>query len=198
MSDDEMVRRGDVVQAVDDAYDDSFGPDLANVAARIHALPAQYPAVKPLEWVEDGLKLHMDQTMAFSKSYDWGGWECCRKEGYGLGASYIIWPDSIASKKWNLYGSIDGLFITDLNGEDAAKAAAQADYSARILAAITMQPVPDVSALVEALERLLPVALNYGNLTDEHVSAINNAKATIRHFRNVGRAAPAKLEGGAE
>jgi hypothetical protein len=89
--------------------------------------------------------------MAFSKSYDWDGWDCFRQEGYGLGASYIIWPDSIGSVRWNLYGTIDGLFITDLNGEDAAKAAAQQDYAARIMAAID---VVDVAELVEALRNI--------------------------------------------
>ena len=108
----------------------------SEIANAIAALPAQGVRVKPLVWDVDGRKLHMDQTMAFSKSYDWDGWDCFRQEGYGLGASYIIWPDSIGSAKWNLYGTIDGLFIPDLNGEAAAKAAAQADYERRILAAL--------------------------------------------------------------
>jgi septal ring factor EnvC (AmiA/AmiB activator) len=51
--------------------------------------------------------------------------------------------------RWNLYGTIDGLFITDLNGEDAAKAAAQADYEARIIAALDT-PAPAMGELVEA------------------------------------------------
>jgi hypothetical protein len=106
--------------------------------------------VRELEWDADGRKLHMDQSMAFSKSYDWDGWDCFRQEGYGLGASYIIWPDSIGSARWNLYGTVDGLFIPDLNGETAAKAAAQADYAARIMAAIE---VVDVAELVEALRQ---------------------------------------------
>ena len=122
--------------------DDVPGPrfwwrkNLNVIPALIAALPAQEVRVKPLVWDVDGRKLHMDQTMAFSKSYDWDGWDCFRQEGYGLGASYIIWPDSILSERWNLYGTIDGLFIPDLNGDAAAKAAAQADYERRILTAL--------------------------------------------------------------
>lgn len=44
---------------------------------------------------------------------------------------------------------------------------------------------PEVAKLVEAVERLLPVARHYGGLTDDHVAAIENAEATVRNFRKV-------------
>lgn len=127
---------------------------------RIEALTAERDAlkagrvrVKPLVWDVDGRSLHMDHTMAFSKSYNWDGWDCFRQEGYGIGASYIIWPDSICIEKWNLYGTADGLFVNDLRGEGAAKAAAQADYEARILSALELTPdTSQIDAIRAALE----------------------------------------------
>ncbi|MDE4274725.1 hypothetical protein PXK58_09060 [Phaeobacter gallaeciensis] len=94
-------------------------------------------AVEPLEWDVDGRSLRMDDdTMLMGKGYDWDGYEVMRQEGYGLGCGYIIWPDSIGSKTFSLYGTIDGLYIQNLDGEDAAKAAAQDDYERRQLAAL--------------------------------------------------------------
>lgn len=90
-------------------------------------------AAAPLEWDADGRRLHMDDTMMFSHGYDWDGYECCRQEGYGNGSGYIIWPDSIGSNLWNVYGTFDGLYIQSVKGEEAAKAAAQADYETRAL-----------------------------------------------------------------
>lgn len=45
--------------------------------------------------------------------------------------------------------------LTNRESEQAAKAAAQADYEARILAALDMTPDPRVTALVEAAGKLL-------------------------------------------
>lgn len=168
MADNDLIRRGDalalkrydpVIKGVREDWagmDADEDGDWVSVEA-IAAIPAVTATrVKPLVWDVDGRRLHMDQTMAFSKSYDWGGWDCFRQEGYGLGASYIIWPDSIGSARWNLYGTIDGLFVPDLNGEDAAKAAAQADYERRIIAALTpAQPAPNAPDLLSIVERFV-------------------------------------------
>lgn len=105
--------------------------------------------IKPLVWDFDGRKLRMDDTMAFSKSYDWDAYECLRQEGYGLCCGYIIWPDKIGGTQWNLYGTYDGLFMTDINGEVPAKAAAQADYEARIRSALEA-PQSEASEMVAA------------------------------------------------
>ena len=104
-------------------------PDASECAAMLRACKGRV-RVKPLEWDFDGRKLRMDDTMLFSKGYDWDAYECFRQEGYGTGSSYIIWPDKIVGSTWNLYGTRDGLFITDLKDDEAAKAAAQADYEA--------------------------------------------------------------------
>ena len=94
------------------------------------------PKVKPLVWDVDGRSLRMDDTMAFGRGYDWDGYECLRQEGYGLASGYIIWPEKIGGADWSLYGTHDGLFVPGLAGEEAAKAAAQADYDRRIIAAL--------------------------------------------------------------
>lgn len=109
-----------------------------DVAAALRALPAVAPAVKvkPLVWDRDGRKLRFDDTMHMSKSYDWDTYECLRQEGYGLDSGYIIWPEGVGATVWNVYGTYDGLYIQGLADETAAKAAAQADYAARILAAL--------------------------------------------------------------
>ena len=182
----QLTRRADEMEAIADTAGLRSSWYLEGAAAlrkaardnrrAVKALTAVAPGVrvKPLAWDADGRKLHMDQTMAFSKSYDWDGWDCFRQEGYGLGASYIIWPDSIGSVRWNLYGTIDGLVITDLNGEDAAKAAAQADYEARILAALDT-PAPAMGELVEALRGMVNAVGDKPTMTVDQADAIARA-----------------------
>jgi hypothetical protein len=127
--------------------------------ADLSTQPVGAVKVKPLVWDFDGRKLRMDDTMAFSKSYDWDGYECFRQEGYGLGCGYIIWPDKIGGSRWSLYGMADGLFVTDITSVEAAKAAAQADYEARILSALEPDPLADPR--VVALEKALRDAGDY-------------------------------------
>ena len=100
--------------------------------AIIAALPE---CITPLEWDVDGRKLSLDDTMQMGLGYDWDGFEIMRQEAYGLGCGYIIWPDHIASKTFNLYGTHDGMYNQDLDGEDAAKAAAEAHYRSLIMSA---------------------------------------------------------------
>ena len=107
--------------------------------------------VKPLVWDQDGRRLHLDDTMAMSKSYDWDGYELLRQEAYGLGASYMIWPDHIGSKSFNLYGDADGLYMQDLT-EAEAKAAAQNDYERRIRAALEPQTPAQAALALRNIE----------------------------------------------
>lgn len=84
--------------------------------------------VEPLEWDDDGRDLRLDDGLIMGKGYDWDGYEFMRQEGYGLGCGYIIWPDHISSNTFSLYGTFDGLYIQSIEGEQAAKDAAEADY----------------------------------------------------------------------
>jgi hypothetical protein len=52
MSDDDLIRRGDVLKAVYDAIAYSNGLPLTSVHTRIRALPAVQPRVKPLVWLQ--------------------------------------------------------------------------------------------------------------------------------------------------
>lgn len=88
--------------------------------------------VAALVWDEDGRALSMDDTMSMGKGYDWDGFECFRQEAYGKDCGYIIWPDHIGRRKWNLYGTADGLYVQNLDGELGAKLRAQQDYSSRL------------------------------------------------------------------
>lgn len=148
-NDTDMIRRMDAVQACQAgpsdewsrATRDGYNQAATDIAMNMLRIPAVTPAVivEPLGWfeVERG------------------------NNGYG---------------KWNAEGytvqKIEGLFLLSFDGEsrstwrfptpEAAKAAAQSDYEARILSALTIQPAdplsdPRVKALVEAAKNLADV-----------------------------------------
>lgn len=110
--------------------------------------------VLELEWDRDGRILHMDDTMQMSNAYDWDGYECFRQEGYGSCGSYIIWPDHIGSNSWNVYGTRDGLYIQDVAKEEAARAAADADHAARVIAALDGELLAELVGALRQLARL--------------------------------------------
>ena len=88
--------------------------------------------VKPLVWEFDGNRVRLDSTMAFGKGYNYDGLEMARREAVGVGAAYLIWPDSLASSVFSLYGAADGLYMQNLTEQQAVDAA-QADYERRAL-----------------------------------------------------------------
>lgn len=126
----DMIRRGDALKALD--WRDIYGR-AANTQTAINAIPSVQPTVKSLDWVE--------------------------LEKYRRGGKYSADGYTIRY--------VEGFFILDFAGEgkwkwrwtdlDAAKAAAQADYEARVMAALDVQPltvqdavkVPEVKALIE-------------------------------------------------
>ena len=114
-------------------------PALLDVIEALAKALADGPKVKPLAWDHDGRRLSMDDTLHFSHGYDWDGYEILRQESYGPGCGYIIWPERIAGESWSLYGTADGLYVSGLKGEEAAKAAADADHRARVLAQLEGQ-----------------------------------------------------------
>lgn len=124
MSDNDLIRRGDALKALD--WRDIYG---RNAQAAINAIPAVQPTVKPLEWCENP---------------DIG-------EGGLLGGGVTNATYHAMSDGWAFHRS---MFWRKVSTLEAAKAAAQADYEARILSVLDMQPTvsPDVAALVEALE----------------------------------------------
>lgn len=157
MSDEDLIWRGDVSGALPDC-------GFCDCQYTIDALPARYPAVKPLEWLD----------------FDGRG---AKAKAWGL-ANYIIqkWRNG----RWELSASYPG-YSTGIDGVErfhttleAAKAAAQADYGARILAAITMQPSPDMSALTaenaKLRDDLTKAMFNHGITLHEKAAEVARAE----------------------
>ena len=160
-SDDDMIRRGDAIELARKQC-------LLSVDD-LRALPAVQVAVKPLEWV--------DFADRGAKAQAWND------------ANYMIqkWSDG----RWEISASYPG-HSTALYGIDrfhptieAAKAAAQADYEARIRSSLTAQPSPDVAAPADALEWAM-----------SHVSSLPMDEASQSEFLQ-HRAALARVKGGA-
>lgn len=139
MGDDDLIRRGDALAAL------SLGDIVLDRSAvkTIAALPAVTVRVKPLVWEDFG---------------DWGA-----KASAYYQANYLIqfWK---GREQFEVALSYPG-YQTGFDGDrwhhtlDAAKAAAQADYEARILAALEPQPAPDAAAnRIEALTEQLAAA----------------------------------------
>jgi uncharacterized coiled-coil protein SlyX len=103
--------------------------------ARVKELEAQ-PAVQPLVKVK---------PLVWVDNPDLGGGGFLGGSDANIGPLYHAMQDG-----WSLHR---GMFWRKAESLDAAKAAAQADYAARILAALDVQPAPEVAALVEALRR---------------------------------------------
>lgn len=119
----------------------------AYAAERIRALPAvaasQSVRVKPLVWEGDGYWCVGDNE----------GW--LEEVNTPFGWGYAIEFSSSKQGSW-VASSAFGKTLTGFDSPDAAKAAAQADYEQRILAAVEVQPDPRdalIAGLVEALER---------------------------------------------
>lgn len=157
MSDDDLIRRGDALKLMQLAID-VYGQNMRGAADKkekrdwqsmlisavdiryaIRALPAVQPTVKPLVWD--------DFAGRGAKAQAWNQ------------ANYLIqkWSDG----RWEISASYpghsncaDGIARFHPTIE-AAKAAAQADYEARIRSALTAQPSPDVAALVSMTHSLI-------------------------------------------
>jgi len=120
MSKDDLVRRGDALKALCEKHPRSLG-----AIATIAALPAVTVGVKPLVWRSNGKG------------------RICADTPFGL--------YEIEHGRYGMRLLHSGSFMQDdLQGIDAAKAAAQADYEARILAALEPVAAPDPAAIREA------------------------------------------------
>ena len=136
MSDSDLIRRGDVRELLQQCG--LMGTHQSDpLAVMFNEITAVQPSVKPLVWRSNG-KGHV-----------------CADTPFGL---YEVEHGRYGMRL--LHG---GSFMQDdLQGIEAAKAAAQADYEARILSVLDMQPTVshellattnDVAVLVDALEQ---------------------------------------------
>jgi hypothetical protein len=114
---------------------------LLDAASELPAVSAPVVVrVKPLEWEEEP-----DRDPNYPK------WTA----DTGMGKHYFVFKAWWGSQqKWGFAG-VDGFYHT----KDEAKAAAQSDYAARIMAAID---APDVAELVEALSELRAMLIDHG------------------------------------
>ncbi len=130
MSDDDMIRRGDAVLAVTAADKECLGANGARDFIR--AVPAVQVGVKPMEWLEIRHGQYFEARVI------------------GILYSVRLGTDGISRWQAGHMGTWH-----DAATIEAAKAAAQADYDARIRSALTAQPSPDVAALVDDAGLLL-------------------------------------------
>jgi hypothetical protein len=152
--DNDLIRRGDAMQTARDAALDKIrsavychgemtmtevGSDADDVADAIAAIPAAPVSVgvKALPWVNDN-------------------WHSRIRAKTTIG-DYVVW--------WGYKGECATLRlkddpVTEHHSIEAAKAAAQADYAARILAALDVQPAPDVARIrADALREAAKVCM---------------------------------------
>lgn len=128
-NDNDLIRRGDAIEALK-AANLPFGYGQA-----VHAItnvPAVQVTVKPLEWIEVRAGNYYEARVI------------------GILYSVRLGSDGIARWQAGHMGE-----WREANTLEAALAAAQADYEARIRSALTIAPAPDaakVAALVEAAE----------------------------------------------
>jgi len=140
--------------AAKDAAIAALAPMLRDMISRgkacdiIRALPAVEVGVKPLEWEN------------VPTGYGPETYEACAATGFyqvftdedSCGAVFV---EFATNRKQ--FGTTEARDIARVYGFMEAKAAAQADYAARIRSALTIAPAPDagkVQALVEALEKI--------------------------------------------
>lgn len=131
MSDEDMIRRGDVLAKIHWLSDADWTVPERRAAAAItnalRAIPAAHVTVKPLEWLEIRTGQYFEARV-ISILYS-----------VRLGSDGVVRWQAGHMGTWH-----------EVNSVKAAKAAAQADYDARIRSALTAQPSPDVAALVAA------------------------------------------------
>jgi hypothetical protein len=124
MSDNDLIRRGDALKALD--WGDIYG---RNAQDAIAALPAVTVGVRPLVW----------------ENFDaWEYWARSPVGTYYVRERNGVWKavlDAKAGMTIVYEYTTDGLTPEDYQ---AAKTAAQADYTARILAALTTAPAPKI------------------------------------------------------
>lgn len=171
MSDDNMILRGDAIEAITKC---NYRTDV-NIAAAINDIPARHPAVKPLVW-EESLK---------------GSWIGSPPVKLGH-LAFWIFPDGYDKFKrptkrgWVSYNSLD-----------RAKAAAQFDFASLMASIIIMQPAPDVSALVKTMEQSVrnhrsEIDAFDGNRNGSIGHKIKTMEQAVRNHRNE----IAKMQGG--
>ena len=166
---DDLIRRGDAIAALNSvalSYGATWEPHSVKLCKdAISAIPSTQVSVKPLEWVYDEMR---------------GVWSA--QDGFGR-------HYTVSDSQW-FHGSLSEFIWVD-GGDEAAKAAAQADYEARIRSALTAQPSPDVAALVATLRDALLWTADY----EDRAGWRGKARAALAEIKSSEAAPPYGLEG---
>lgn len=149
---------------------------------RLKAQPAQAVKVKPLVWERDPEELGED-------------WFWRAEAGPFV---YEVGEEETGVCWWQ-EDAVTGISICRADGDiEAAKSAAQADYEARIMAALDVQPitvqeaakVPEIAALIEAVSALGAMPEGYcfcsenrvGDESKQHEPECRDLRAAIKSF----------------
>ena len=126
--DDDLIRRRDALEILSDEG------WLGHSRKRLDALPARGVGVRKLEWTarEDGLQFYAKQ--------------------HASGSLYFYYTVLFSEHTGEWSALLDGVWHGGFPDADAAKAAAQADYEARILAALSPAAQPGANVAVQARE----------------------------------------------
>jgi hypothetical protein len=145
---DKLIRLGDALAAAPHCC-------ACDWADAIAALPAAQVAVKPLVW-------DVDDDGGFFAASVFGHWRVFSPRiGLWMWALYNRWPNPSVTLDEG-----GQLIANAYPSPEAAKAAVQADYEARIRAPLEVGPAPDVARLVEALrEARTYVPDHHGHVT---------------------------------
>ena len=172
MSDNELIRRVDVIKVVSkEMHRYGFempGGRADQIQDAIAAIPAV--TVKPLEWVEIRPGQYFEARV--------------------LGICYSVRLGTDGVFRWQV--GYMGTWIEEIT-QESAKAAAESDYEARIRSMLVVQSSPDVAALVDALgwyaeqSRLCRLIHSEGDAGRNALQADGGEKA---------RAALARVKGG--
>jgi hypothetical protein len=130
----DLIKRDDALDAIDTALNNATG-DLFDCHAAIRALPAVAVGVKLLVWEEVCERRSEEDP----REEHTGGYEA----DCGFGSYFIDIGWGSDSYYWSVLSPDQFDIGSDFEDPEYAKAAAQADYEARILAALTPTPVDD-------------------------------------------------------
>lgn len=188
-SDNDLIRRGDAIARATQWRRGMRGEETIEDSLR--ALPAVQVAVTPLEFVYGKAESIIGNYLIDS------GW----KDKVG-GDRWWAWagPTDTDNDRDPFYVWQHGALVAD---EKAAKAAAQADYEARVRSALTAQPSPeqvtaysgnDVASLVVAVEAALACGMIPKSSAADGGASKYSEQVRVADFL---RAALARVKGGA-
>ena len=149
--------------------------DASIITASVRALPSVGVTVRPLEWVHHGTVAE-----AWGASTPFGDYAII-----DLGVNWTL-DRFVACLKKDKIGNFRTI--------KSAKAAAQADYAARILAALDVQPAPapspdvaqsDLMQSVLGLRRIVEEidgAMNHGTWRDDHGNRLKDTPEWVQFY----------------